>query len=63
MDNSLVGRDGAVEALVIGMIVADSKLGLGVGNQAVYRVLDQVAMDIASLVDILVALQAVILAG
>ena len=63
MDNSLVGRDGAAEALVVGMIVSDSQLGLGVGNQAVYRVLDQVAVDIASLVDILVALQVVTLAG
>ena len=63
MDNSLVGRDGAAEALVVGMIVSDSQLGLGVGNQAVYRVLDQVAVDIASLADILVTLQVVTLAG
>lgn len=62
MDNSLVGRDGAAEVLVVGMVVADSQAPLGVDNQTVCRVVDQAAVDIA-LVDILVVLQAGTLAG
>ena len=62
MDNSLVGRDGAEEVLVVGVVVADSQAALGVDNQAVCRVVDQAAVDIA-LVDILVVLQAGTLAG
>ena len=57
-----MGRDGAEEVLVVGVVVADSQAALGVDNQAVCRVVDQAAVDIA-LVDILVVLQAGTLAG
>ena len=62
MDNSLVGRDGAAEVLVVGMVVADSQAALVGDNQAVCKVVDQADVDIA-LVDILVVLQAGTLAG
>ena len=55
-------RDGAAVALVGGMVVMDSKLALGAGNQVVFSVVGQAAVNIA-LVDILVVLQLGTLAG
>ena len=55
-------RDGAAVALVGGMVVMDSKLALGAGNQVVCSVVGQAAVNIA-LADILVVLQLGTLAG